>query len=214
MLQLLYMSPWTVGFTLLLVMSAGTAAAQSTEKKTTYRWVDDKGVVHYGDHVPPEYSQQESSVLNKEGVQIGKLEARKTPEELAADERRQQAALKQKQHDSFLMTTYASVTDIERLRDERLATLEEQRKAAQLFVDNLHSRLSLLQARALLFKPYNPRPEARRMPDDIAEELVRLLNDMRTQNDVLTGKDEEGVTLRQQFQADISRYKELRGSPR
>jgi hypothetical protein len=214
MLQLLYMSPRTVGLTLLLIMFAGAIAAQSTEKKSTYRWVDNKGVVHYGDRVPPEYSQQESSVLNKEGVQVGKLEARKTAEQLAADERQQQAALKQKQHDSFLMTTYASVTDIERLRDERLATLEEQRKAAQLFVDNLHSRLSLLQARALLFKPYNPRPEARRMPDDIAEELVRLLNDMQTQNQVLVTKDQEGVTLRQQFQADIARYKELRSSPR
>ena len=64
-------------------------------------------------------------------------------------------------------------------------------RAAEQYVENLHSRLSVLQTRALVFKPYNPRKEARRMPDDLAEDLVRTLNEMRTQNDALAAKDEE-----------------------
>ena len=43
-------------------------------------------------------------------------------------------------------------------------------------------RLKTLQARALLFKPYNKKPDARRMPDDLAEQLVRASNDLRTQH--------------------------------
>jgi len=39
-------------------------------------------------------------------------------------------------------------------------------KKPEQYLENLHSRLSVLQTRAMLFKPYNPRQEARRMPDD------------------------------------------------
>jgi uncharacterized membrane protein len=104
------------------------------------------------------------------------------------------------------------VADIERLRDERVATLDAQRTAAEQYVENLHSRLSVLQTRAMLFKPYNPRQEARRMPDDLAEDLVRALNEMKTQNDALTAKDSEQAELRKQFQLDIERYKTLRSA--
>ena len=76
--------------------------------------------------------------------------------------------IKRKQHDSFLVTTYTSVKDIEALRDVRLDQLKGQRLAAEQYVDNLHSRLTALQTRAMLFKPYSSRPEARRMPDDLA----------------------------------------------
>jgi hypothetical protein len=185
-------------------------ATPGDKSAVTYRWVDEKGEVHYGDRVPPQYVQKESAILNSQGVQVGRLEAQKTPEQLAEDARRQQEALRQKQHDSFLVTTYSSVADIERLRDERLDTIDAQRQAAEQYVENLHSRLSLLQTRALLFKPYNPRPEARRLPDDLAEDLVRTLNEMRTQRRALLAKDDEQATLRKQFQGDIERYKELR----
>ena len=92
----------------------------------------------------------------------------------------------------------------------RLDQLKGQRLAAEQYVDNLHSRLTGLQTRALLFKPYNSRPDAHRMPDDLAEDLVRTLNEMRTQSAVLTAKGEEESALRAQFQADIERYRELR----
>jgi hypothetical protein len=196
---------------MLTALSLPYAAAGSTEKKgVTYRWVDENGTVHYGDRVPPQYVQKESAVLNSQGVQVGKLDAQKTPAELAEDERRLQVVLRQKQHDSFLMTTYASVADIESLRDERLVTMKAQRTAAEQYVDTLHSRLSLLQTRAMMFKPYNPREEARRMPDDLAQDMVRTLNEMRAQRDALKAKDTEEVALRSQFQADIERFKELR----
>jgi hypothetical protein len=200
-------------FPVLLAALPLLAAAQTQEKRTTtYKWVDEKGVVHYGDSVPPQYSQRESTILNQQGVQVGRREAQKTAEQLAEEDRAQQELLRQKQHDNFLLMTYTSVADIERLRDERLATLDAQRTAAEQYLENLHSRLSVLQTRAMLFKPYNPRQEARRMPDDLAEDLVRALNEMKTQNDALTAKDSEQAALRRQFQLDIERYKLLRSA--
>ena len=187
------------------------ANPQSSGSNTvTYKWTDDQGVVHYGDSIPPQYAQKERAVLNSRGVEMRKLDAQKTPEQLAAEARTQGDVVKQKQHDAFLMTTYASVKDIEALRDLRLDQLHGQRVAAELYVDSLHSRLSALQDRAKNFKPYNPRPAAHKMPDDVAEDLVHTLNELRTQNNALVAKTEEETTLKAQFQADIERYQELR----
>jgi hypothetical protein len=70
-------------------------------------------------------------------------------------------------------------------------------------------RLASLQARAFAFRPYSERADARRMPDDLAENLVRTANEMRAQSSSLTAKSEAESTLRTQFQADIERYREL-----
>ena len=95
----------------------------AANRGVTYRWVDDQGVVHYGDHVPPQYAQKEHTELNAQGVELKRLDAEKTPEETAAASRHQGEILRQKQHDSFLLTTYTSVHDIEALRDERVQQL-------------------------------------------------------------------------------------------
>jgi hypothetical protein len=47
------------------------------------------------------------------------------------------------------------------------------------------------------------------MPDDLAENLVRTVNELRLQSGALAAKSEEESTLRQQFQSDIERYREL-----
>ena len=47
------------------------------------------------------------------------------------------------------------------------------------------------------------------MPDDLAENLVRTVNELRVQSSALTAKSTEETALRAQFQADIERYREL-----
>src|SRR3954464_15125393 len=78
----------------------------SGSNAVTYKWTDDQGIVHYGDSVPPQYAQKERAVLNNRGVEVRKLDAQKTLEQMAADERARQDNFKQKQHDAFLMNTY------------------------------------------------------------------------------------------------------------
>lgn len=205
----------TPGVLGLLVTFAGCgplalAANPQSSNSVAYKWTDDQGIVHYGDSVPPQYAQKERAVLNSRGVEVRKLDAQKTPEQLAADERARQDDFKLKQHDAFLLNTYTSVKDIEALRDLRLDQMRVQRVAAEQYVDGLHTRLIALQERVRTFKPYSPRPNAHRMPDDVAEDLVHTLNELRTQKNALNVKTEEETTLKAQFQADIERYRELR----
>jgi len=178
-----------------------------------YKWVDSSGVVHYGDSVPAEYAQSEHSVLNEQGVEVGHVEGRKSAEQQAAEAQAAEAAKRRAQHDQFLLSTYVSTKDIERLRDERLEQTDGQIKASATYIDTLSARLAALQERAGHFKPYSHDPDAQRMPDDLAEELVRTLNEARTQRQALENKRREQADMRAQFEADIQRYRELTAAP-
>ncbi len=198
----------------LAALAAGGVHAQSRNsstpsKTTTYRWVDEQGVVHYGDQIPSQYAGKDREIMNGQGVPVGHLDGQKSPEQLASEAHDRAALIRQKQHDSFLITTYTSVKDIEALRDSRLEQLKVQRTAAQQYMESLKSRLGTLQGRALTFRPYSERADARRMPDDLAEDLVRTVNEMRTQVTALANESEQEVKLREQFDADIARYREL-----
>ena len=205
-------SRWLLAATALACAGACAAAApskSSSKQGVAYRWVDEQGVVHYGDHIPPQYASKERAVLNSQGVEVGRLEAQKSPEQATAEARAREAQMKQRQHDAFLITTYTSVKDIEALRDLRLDQLRGQRAAAEQYTESLRTRLATLQTRALNFQPYSARPDARRMPDDLAENLVRTVNELHAQDQELAVKTQEETTLRAQFQADIERYRAL-----
>jgi hypothetical protein len=184
-------------------------SASSQKGGIAYRWTDEQGVVHYGDNIPPQYASQDRTILNSQGVEVGHLDKAKTPEEEAAATRAREALMKQKQHDAFLVSTYTSVKDIEALRDARLEQLKGQRAAAEQYVESLRARLATLQSRTVNYRPYSERKDAWRMPDDLAENLVRTANELREQSRALASKGAEETALRAQFQADIERYREL-----
>jgi Domain of unknown function (DUF4124) len=198
---------------LLAAVASGAYAAPPThtnsDKGIAYRWVDEQGVVHYGDHIPPQYANQERAILNAQGVEVGHLDGQKTPEQQAADARDRQAQMKQRQHDAYLVSTYTSVKDIEALRDIRLDQLKGQRVAAEQYLESLRGRLATLQQRALAYLPYSSRADARPMPDDLAENLVRTVNELHQQSSALAANGAAETTLRAEFQADIERYREL-----
>ncbi|HEX4618946.1 MAG TPA: DUF4124 domain-containing protein [Steroidobacteraceae bacterium] len=177
--------------------------------KTTFRWVDDQGVVHYSDEVPPPASGKDRAIMNSQGVVVRHLEGQKSADQVAAEARARTEVIKQKQHDTFLVTTYTSVKDIEALRDQRLEQLKTQRAASQQYIESLKARIGALQARALNYRPYSTRPGARPIPDDLAEDLVHTHTELDTQANALASESDAEVKLRAQFQADIERYREL-----
>lgn len=175
----------------------------------TYKWINEKGEVQYGDAVPAEYAQSERVILNKQGVEVGRVDSRRNAQQAAEQARAQQEAERKRQHDQFLMTTYTSARDIERLRDERLDQIDGQIKAAQAYIETLDGRLTALQERAMRFRPYNEKTDAPRMPDDLVEDLVRTANETRDQRRSLDTRRKDQVDVRAQFDNDIARFKEL-----
>jgi hypothetical protein len=201
-----------VALTILAVLVATSSTMAASTPGTpgkTYMWIDKNGERQYGDAVPPEYAQGERRVLNKDGVETKREGALKTPAQLAEEQRVQTELQKREQHDHFLLTTYTSTHDIERLRDERLVQLDAQIKAATAYIETLDTRLKSLQERSQQFKPYNTKPNARRMPDDLAEQLVRGSSESISQRKALEKQRQELLDVRAQFDADSARYREL-----
>ena len=190
----------------------GVAQAQKSDGKQTYKWVDDKGVTHYGDHVPSEYAQREQRILNSQGLEVQKRQAEMSPAEAAAYAAKQKEESQRKQHDMFLISTYPSVKEIEQVRDVRLDQINGQVTAAEAYIASLTTRVDGLKQRSLMFAPYNTKPGARRMPDDLAEEMVRALSELRTQNSALANRRAELQHVNETFDADIKRFRELRTS--
>jgi hypothetical protein len=189
--------------------SAAAASATTNSPAHTYRWTDDKGVVHYGDSVPPEFAGRERSVLNGQGVEVGHVDAPKTAAQLAAQAQAEELLRQRAQRDQTLLSTYVSVKDIEALRDERLMQIDGQLQATATYMESLASRLGALQERAQQFKPYSSDPNAHRMPDDLAENLVHTANELRNQRKALDAKHQEQTEMRAQFESDIQRFREL-----
>ena len=194
----------------MLLASPGFAAGASNGR-TLYKWVDEQGVTHYGDHIPPEYAAQERHVMNSQGIEINRLEAQKTPEALAAEEQKKIEAEQSKNRDRNLLNTYASVQEIERLRDQRVTLLTDQIKVTSQFLEVLNGKLKKLRVSSMRFKPYSGDANASAMPDQIAEDLVRVGNDIRTQEQNLREKRSEETIMSKQFASDIERFKELKG---
>ena len=183
----------------------------TTNGRTLYKWVDEQGITHYGDHIPPEYAAQEQHVINSQGVEINRLDAQKTPEQLAADDQKKSEAEQSRNRDHNLVITYASVQEIERLRDQRVTLLADQIKVTSQFLEVLNGKLNKLRASSMNYKPYSSAANAPAMPDQIAEDLVRVGNDIRTQQQNLSEKSSEEATMSKQFESDIARFKELKG---
>ncbi|HME41291.1 MAG TPA: DUF4124 domain-containing protein [Steroidobacteraceae bacterium] len=187
------------------------ATGTSGSGHTLYKWTDEQGITHYGDHIPPEFAAQEQHVINAQGVEISRLEAQKSPEQLAAEDQKKLEAEQSKNRDRNLLSAYASVQEIERLRDQRLNLLDDQIKVTSAFLEGLNGKLKRLRAGSMRYKPYSSDPKAVAMPDQVAEDLVRVGNDIRTQEQNLRAKRSEDATMRKQFDSDIARFKELKG---
>jgi hypothetical protein len=200
---------WTVSVLLLLATTSFSAGAPNARK--LYKWVDEQGVTHFGDHIPPEYASQEQHVVNSQGVETERIEAQRSPEQMAAEEKKKLEAEQKASRDRNLLNTYASVPEIERLRDQRLALLADQIKVTSQFLEILNGRMKKLRVTSQRFRPYSSDPKAPPMSDQVAEDLVRVDNDIHTQEENLREKRSEEATMSKQFESDIARFKELKG---
>ncbi|HMK14270.1 MAG TPA: DUF4124 domain-containing protein, partial [Burkholderiales bacterium] len=94
---------------LLLLATAGVPAFA-----VMYKWVDENGVTHYGDSIPPQYINRANVELNQGGVVLKKNEPALTPEQIKAKEaelakRKQEGDTRRR--DAVLLGTYTSAEE-------------------------------------------------------------------------------------------------------
>ncbi|HEY4368060.1 MAG TPA: DUF4124 domain-containing protein [Steroidobacteraceae bacterium] len=184
-------------------------------REAFYRCKDASGETHYGDSKPPQCEGLDTEVLNDHGMVMRVIEgtAARTAREQreVVDNRVRQERDQKLQHDRMLIETYLSVEDIERLRDQRLEQLDSQYRVTELNIRNLRERQNALQTQIGRFKPYNDKPNAPPLPDHLAEEMVLTVNGMNVYQETLTKTHAEEEQIKSSFEADIRRFKELKG---
>lgn len=181
-----------------------------------YKWVDDQGVTHYGETIPPEYANKDSAELNQSGRVI-KTKDVLTPEELAAQrEAKAQADAKQreatkarlekKRHDEMLINTYSSSAEIDLTRKRNLQQIELRITGINSQIKIVNDNLLGLQKEADAYTKRN-RPIPPSLMEDVKETEVRL---EKLQKD-LEKPTAEKAALNARFDADKARYHELTG---
>lgn len=176
-------------------------------------WDEADGRRACGDRVPPEFVKQERQVYDNKGQVVRTLPRQKTPEEVAEEARRAaELAAKRKKleeaanHDRFLQSTFSSVKDLERTRDENLATLDGRlRLAEKSLVDN-HAGITQLEQQVTDFKAKNPNKKA---PVKLTRQLDEFKATLGNNTRAVEALKVERQAAVAKFDYDIRRYSEL-----
>lgn len=178
---------------------------------TTYKWVDDKGVVHYSDKVPPEVVNKGSQELTKEGITLRKTEPLPTAEQRKAreaeDERRRQLAKLQDEagrRDRALLASYTSEREIDLSRQRSLATIEAVIESAQHYSDQLTRRKVDVEARRA---GYRDKP----MPAVLERDYEGIQAELAKQAELIRQKRAEWNATAARYEAERIRWRELSG---
>ncbi|NIA27189.1 MAG: DUF4124 domain-containing protein [Desulfobulbaceae bacterium] len=188
--------------------------ASQAQETRTYRWVDDEGVVHFGDSIPPEFAEKPKQVLNEHGVTIQYLEGRKTQEQIEAERVARDLEVQmelQRRADQALLATYVNVEEITMHRDRRIELFQAQARVTELYLRNLHRRLDSLQGDARRFKPYSSDPNAPTVDPDLVDEITHTNEAIKRHEINLQKYRSDERQIIERFQGDITRFIALKG---
>ena len=196
---------------LIVVLVAGLAVSLPAAAKL-YKWVDDDGITHYGETIPPEYAGKDREELNKEGRVINTEEVmtpeRRRAKELEDEKQRAaaKAALDQQRHDRMLINTYSNVHEIDLARTRSLQQFDARINMLNANLQAANDNLLSLQNEAEGYTKANRKIPASLVDDlkNAQDRLVQLQQDM-----VKPMADKAALEAR--FAADRARYIELTG---
>lgn len=198
---------YIVSLSLLALLASSLPAAARM-----YKWVDDKGVTHYGETIPAEYANKDRAELNKSGVIVKRQEVL-TPEErraqeaeLAKNQASENASRDQKLHDKSLINTYSSVKEIELSQarniqqvDARIGSINAQLKTANNALTNLQKDAE------------NRTKAGKKIPASLQDDLNAAQERVSRMQQDLEKYKAEKVEVEARYTADKARYRELTG---
>ncbi len=193
----------------LLVAAAGLAFAGAA-LADTYKWVDEKGVVHYTDKMPPEQVNKAATVLDKQARTIKQIEPPPTPAQRAtkdAEDQRAQALAKDREaadrKDRALMQSFTSAEEIELSKSRAVATIDGQLQSAHAYITQLGKRRDEAEAKRL---SYGTKP----VPDSLEREIASIDVEVQKQKDLVVAHQQERVQAIARYDAFTARWRALR----
>ena len=164
------------------------------------KWVDSKGVTHYGDKLPPQEAGRDNSVLSDQGIIVKKndssaIDRTKIDKQLVEQNRR----------DSALLGSYNSEEEIELARNRNTKTDEIAKEA---LVKRLLSITAFLkkntQTTITLLK------NNKKVPDALKEESIYNQTQIKKIIAQIAAREKSIEEIRLRFDDDKVRYAELK----
>ncbi|MGH8743662.1 MAG: DUF4124 domain-containing protein [Burkholderiales bacterium] len=186
---------------LLLLMPSSPAFA------ATYKWVDENGVTHYGDSIPPEYRDRASTEMRKDGVIIRRNAPTLTPEQRKAQEAelvKRKEEMEEQRRDSILLKTYTSVDEIDLARDRNLQQIELSLENAKAQLKTLQGNLDVSRKQVRAYTQ-NKQP----VPEQLQADIEYLERNAQNMEVAILEKRTEAKQIRARFEEDKKRYIEL-----
>jgi hypothetical protein len=192
--------------TLLVALAPCVAAA-------TYKWVDEKGVVHYTDKIPPEAVEKGNVQLDKNGVPVKRTDAAPSAEQKRAraeEEAREKQLAKDRElvdrRDRALLSTYTMESEIDLARRRALSTIDQQIQSSTAYTVQLNRRRDELEAKKTTLKA------GQTVPPVLDTEIATINTELARQADLVAAKQKEVVLVNVRYDADLKRWRELRAA--
>ena len=191
----------------LFALSIGIATASIAAPKIV-KWVDEKGVTHYGNSQPGAATGLGSQTLNAQGIptntQANQQNAAAKASELKNQEQLKIAQEKQAAADQRLIDSYASEQDLERNYEQNVELLDQQINSTQSDIENRQKGLNKLVATAA---------ESERAGKPVAEQIKMMIVNERaqieTQKAYIATRHAARVLAKTQFDANLKKYREV-----
>lgn len=182
-----------------------------------YKWVDENGVVHYSDKLPPNHSKHNHEELNERGLTTLEVDRAKTKQEIIEeqaaeaaekDEHRRIAEqqARERMRDKILLDTFTTERDLLLTRDDRLNAVDSLINLTEANNHRLQTQRDELESRINSIKKGN-----REVPENMLKQQASLNEQHQTNLEFIATKQKERETITQQFEADLQRYRKLKG---
>lgn len=171
------------------------------------KWVDEKGVTHYGDSIPPQYSGHDNNELNRQGriVKRNKAGDSQANKAVAAETK---VGVEQQRHDSALLAAYTTEQEFDLARDRNLQMDEAT-------IEGLNQRMGSAKDRLAATKKiadgFNQRKKP--IPPDVTQDLKKNQVEIATIETHIAEKQQSMDATRQHFEKDKQRFIELKRDP-
>lgn len=201
----------TIATVATIVFLTGIAGPTSAGIKC---WTNNEGIKECGNVVPPEYSQQGHEEVSEQGVTVKKTERAKTLEELEAEEeaQRQQAererlAKEQAAKDRVLLDTFTTEEDLILTRDGKLNAIDSRIAHTKQVTVGLEKQREDLEVEAA-----NQERAGTAVSDELIADIDSVQRQIQEQMAFIENRQQEKVLLGVQFDADLLRYRQLKGN--
>ena len=176
-------------------------------------WTNTDGVRECGYSVPPEYSQQRIDILNERGIKVDVKEAAKTKEQLKEDARLaiiKQEELKREEaarlRDTILLNSFTTERDIKISYDDKIEVVN-----GIVEINNSGTRSLQQKLQAVEKKAANYERAGETTPEDVLNQINNLKRQLKDNDKFIAQKEGEIKVLKQNYEADLKRFRELKG---